>query len=228
MKKENMKQLPSSEQPYFICWEKGASYLTDAQLLGVLLKSGSKELSVVQLSTMLLNAKGGDLRSIAKLNRKELMQLPGIGKVKAMQMECMVELANRINALPVGKRECFCHPQDVFLRFHPRMRFLKKEHLYAIYLDGRNGFLKEEQLSVGTTNASLISAKDIFSKALEYNAVYLILIHNHPSGDPTPSEADIAVTEMVKLAGELLEIQLLDHIIVGDNTYTSMKECKLL
>jgi DNA repair protein RadC len=126
------------------------------------------------------------------------------------------------------KRKCFNDPEAVFKHFYPRLRFLKKEHLYALYLDGRNGVIREELLTVGTGNASLISPREVFIKAVEHEAQYLILLHNHPSGNPTPSKADVEVTKMVSKAGDMLEIQLLDHIIVGDNTYISMRECKLL
>lgn len=225
---KKMNQLPLSEQPYHICWEKGANYLTDAQLLGVLLKSGTKDMAVVELATQIIGSKENSLLSLAKMSRKEMLAIKGIGKVKAMQLECMVELSVRLNNLRMKNGICLREPELIFARFSQRLRFLKTEHLYGIYLDGKGMLLKEELLTVGTMNSSLISPREIYRKALENEALYLILVHNHPSGSPQPSNADVKVTEIVKKAGEMLEIPLLDHIIVGDNTYISMRECDLL
>lgn len=223
-----MKQLPLSEQPYHICWEKGAKYLTDAQLLGILLKTGSKDQTVLELATQILNSKEGNLLSLAELSRKEMIKMKGIGKVKAMQIECIVELAIRMSGISRKQGILFRDPEAVFVYFVHRLRFLKKEHLYGLYLDGKGMLLKEELLTVGTMNASLVSPREIFRTALECDALSLILVHNHPSGDPSPSQADTEVSRVVGEAGEMLEIPLLDHIIIGDNTYISMKECELL
>ena len=224
----NMKQLPLSEQPYEICWEKGPKYLTDAQLLGIILKSGSKDQTVLKLATQILNSKEGNLLSLAELSRKEMMKMKGIGKVKAMQLECIVELAVRMSSLNKKKGLQFNNPEEVYGYFAQKLRFLKKEHLYGVYLDGKGMLIKEELLTVGTMNASLVSPREIFRIALECEALSLILVHNHPSGDPSPSEADVDVSNVVSMAGEMLEIPLVDHIIIGDNTYISMRECELL
>lgn len=222
-----MNQLPRSEQPYEICWEKGAKALTDAQLLAVLLKSGVTTKNAVELSTDILNAKEGNLLSLVKLSRKELLSLKGIGKIKVMQMECIVEMASRISQASLQQKETLNNAFDIYQKFVSRLRFLTKEHLYALFFDTKCHLIKEELLSVGTVNASIVSPREIFKKALEHNAVFVVLVHNHPSGDPTPSSADVEVTKIVKKCGEMMEISLLDHIIIGDNKYISLKEYDL-
>ncbi len=224
---EKMKQLPLSEQPYNICWENGAGQLTDAQLLAILLKTGSGDKNAISLANDILNSKEGNLLSLTKLKRKDLLKIKGIGKIKTMQLECVVELAARLSQCSFQKNGSITHARDVFELYNQRLRFLEKEHLYSLYLDGKCHVIKEELLSVGTVNASLISSREIFRKALEHNAVFLILIHNHPSGDPKPSKADIEVTKRVDECGKMMEISLLDHIIIGDNKYVSMKEYDL-
>ncbi|MCR4956301.1 MAG: DNA repair protein RadC [Lachnospiraceae bacterium] len=227
MKKEHMKDLPIAQQPYEVCWNYGASALTDAQLLSIIMKNGTKDVNVLELSGSLLGEEG-NLLSLINTSRNGLLKLKGIGRVKAMQIECIVELAKRISVLNITKGVQIKDASMLMEYFGAKLKFLKKEHLFAVFLDTKCHFKKEVLLSVGTVNASIISPREIFIEALKEEAVYVILVHNHPSGDVTPSKADMEVTGVVKEIGDLLEIPLLDHIIIGDNSYFSMKEYKLL
>lgn len=228
MKQENMKALPQSEQPYRLCWEKGAQSLTDAQLLSVLIQNGTKGSSALSLAHEVLNYQEGGLCNLAVLSRKQLLEMKGLGKVKVMQLECVAELAKRLSLETRKQRSYIKDAKTVAAMFMQKTRFLSKEHLYCVFLDGKTAYLGDTLLSVGTVNAALISPREIFLEALERKAVYIILLHNHPSGDPSPSQADIDVTAMVKNGGKMIGIELLDHIIIGDNKYMSMKEQNLL
>lgn len=228
MKQEKMKTLPQSEQPYLLCWEHGAESLTDAQLLSVLIQNGTKGYSALSLAHEVLNYYDGGLCNLATMSRKQLMQLKGVGRVKAMQLECVVELAKRLSRVTRKQNMLIREAETVAQMYMQRTRFLTKEHLYCLFLDGKNAVLGESLLSIGIANAALVSPREVFIEALEYKAVYIILLHNHPSGDPSPSQADIDVTAMVKNSGKMIGIELLDHIIIGDNKYVSMKEQNLL
>lgn len=228
MKQENMKTMPLSEQPYRLCWEKGAENLTDAQLLSVLIQNGTRGCSALSLANEVLSLKDGGLSNLATLTRQQLMQIKGVGRVKAMQLECVAELAKRLCVATRKQRLPIRDAKTVVDLFMQRTRFLEKEHLYCVFLDGKSSYLGETLLSVGSVNAALISPREIFLEALKQTAVYIILLHNHPSGDPRPSQTDVDVTSMVSNCGKMMGIELLDHIIIGDNKYVSMKEQNLL
>ena len=228
MKQEKMKTLPQSEQPYRLCWEKGAESLTDAQLLSVLIQNGTRGQSALALAQEIVGLNEGGLCNLATMTRTQLMQIKGVGQVKAMQLECMVELSKRLCLATRKTHQPIRDAGTVAEMFMQRTRFLDKEHLYCLFLDGKASYLGETLLSVGSVNAALVSPREIFIEALERNSVYIILLHNHPSGDPNPSRADVEVTALVKNSGKMIGIELLDHIIIGDNKYVSMKEKNLL
>lgn len=228
MKHTTMKQLPQSEQPYERCVKNGAKSLTDAQLLAVLLRSGTKDNNVLAISEALLNLKEDGLLGLTRLTRKELSSVHGIGLVKTIQLECLIELSIRLAQTVAKPKQKLTDPKEVASLYMHRLRYEKCEELIAIFLDNKCRIIAEKVMSIGTMNSALISPREIFMEALEHSAVYLILLHNHPSGDPTPSNADIDVTTQIKQGGELIGIHLLDHIIIGDNKFISMKESKLI
>ena len=223
-KQTSPKYLPKSEQPYELCWNKGAAALTDAQLLAVILRNGTANVNVLNMAENILSLQNKNILNVATLSREELLKIPGIGKVKAMQLECIVELALRLSETAVKTSFQITKAEDVAEYYMPRMRLYRQENLIALFLDTKCHLLQEKVMSIGTINAAMISQRELYVEALRAQAVFLILIHNHPSGDPTPSREDIMVTQTVFECGKLLGIELLDHIILGDNKYISMKE----
>ncbi len=221
-----MKELPESERPYEKLEKSGVGALSDAELLAVLIKSGSKKRNSVEVATELL-----DLHPIYKgllglnyLSDRELKQVEGIGQVKAAQILCSVELSRRMARIRKPKMTRLDSPAAVAEYFMDEMRTKETEHSIVAYLDNRCHLLRHEMLFVGSASSCLANPREILKKALQYGATSFILIHNHPSGDPTPSEADILLSERLKEAGDLIGIALIDHIILGDCQYVSLKQ----
>lgn len=228
--KQTMKELAKQDRPYEKCLEFGPAVLTDAELLSVIIRTGTRGEKAIDLSNKILyhSESNKGLLGIMHLSTHELMQLKGIGKVKAIQIGCVVELSKRIAKATARESLKLTSPSSVADYFMEDMRHEKREQLILLLMNGKNKLLHETILSKGTVNASLVSPREIFVEALRYQAVSVMLIHNHPSGDPTPSKEDILVTRRVKEAGNLIGISLIDHIIIGDNRYVSLKERGIL
>ena len=222
--KQTMKELPVSERPYEKAEAEGVEYLTDKELLTVLIRSGTKTERADQIALRVLELCGEDgLQALWNMDMEELKSLSGIGRVKAIQLVCVCELARRIAR---GKRlfgTKISSPEDVVIYYNMQLKYHQKECLVLIVLDSKNRILADEMLSVGTLNTSIADPREIFLMALKKKGASIILIHNHPSGDPTPSREDILTTERIANAGRLLGIPLNDHIILGQNTYISLK-----
>lgn len=221
--KITMKELPLSERPYEKAEAEGADRLSDKELLTVLIRTGTKAERADQIAMKLLEFCGRDgLQALWNLDREELKALPGIGRVKAIQILCVCELARR---LARGKRlfgEQVTSSEDVIAYYSTQLKYSQQERLILLVLDSKNRILSEEAVSVGTINSSIADPREIYLKALKKNGVSIILLHNHPSGDPTPSREDILTTERIAKAGELLGIPLKDHIILGQDSYISL------
>jgi DNA repair protein RadC len=157
-------------------------------------------------------------------SREELQKIPGIGKVKAMQILCIAELSKRLASAKVEDKISFHSPASIADYYMERMRHLSREEMILIFFNGKNKVIKELTVSVGTVNQTVASPRELFLEALRCEAVSVLMIHNHPSGDPTPSRQDILTTKRMKEAGEFLGIPLCDHIIIGDQTYLSFRE----
>ena len=224
-----MKNLPKQEMPYEKCWTSGANSLTDAELLSVILRTGSRGEPAIELSRKILtqSAESG-LLGIYHLSLAELMKMKGIGKVKAIQLKCIAELSRRMAKEQAGTSLSFTEPESVAEYYMEDFRHEEQEKLLLIMLNSKGKLLGEEVISKGTVNATIISPREIFLCALRHHAVSIILLHNHPSGNPEPSEADIRLTDRVKHSGELLGIELLDHIIIGDHQAVSFRLLDLL
>lgn len=221
-----IKDLPSSLRPYEKCISYGAEALSDAELLAVLLRTGTKNESSISLAYRVLTeyADEDNLASLCRLSPDKLCKIKGIGKVKAVQIICAVELGRRLMTSKRREKLSLLSPDEIASYYMPRLKDKKQESVWILLLDGKCRLLHEEQIYEGTVKSSLISPREIFITALEKEAVYLFLLHNHPSGDPTPSNDDFAITKRVKESGRLLGIDLLDHIIIGDQSYISFIE----
>lgn len=222
--KFTMKELPVSERPYEKVEAEGACSLSDKELLTVLIRTGTKEERADQIAFHILEECGDDgLQALWNLDIEELKALPGIGRVKAIQIVCVCELAKRMAR---GKRlygTKINSPEDVVGFYHVQLKHQQRECLVLIVLDSKNRIVTDEILSLGSLNASIADPREIFATALKKNGASIILLHNHPSGDPMPSKEDIVTTERIKKAGCLLGIPLIDHIILGQNSYISLQ-----
>ena len=222
-----MKNLPSELRPYERFLERGARELTDAELLSILLRTGSRGENSLELAERLLalSGPGEGILGLLHFTLPQLMSVRGIGQVKGVQLLCVGELSRRIwKKKAASRHSSFQSPEQVADYYREDLRHCSQEQFYLMMLNTRQVLIGDVLMSKGTVNASLASAREIFIEALRYQAVNLILVHNHPSGDPSPSRADIALTERVKQAGELIGIRLQDHVIIGDDQYVSMKE----
>ncbi len=221
-----VKELPLTERPYEKCEKSGPGVLTDAELLAVIIRTGSLNERAVDVAAGVLNHSNTHpgLIGLNYMTAKELMSLKGIGKVKAIQLLCVAELTKRMAKATNEERLQFISPETVANYYMQDMRHLSMEKILLVMLDSKSKFLKDIIISSGTVNSSLLSPREIFLLALKYEAVNIIILHNHPSGDPAPSKEDIASTRRMKEAGNLIGIKLMDHIIIGDNRYVSLGE----
>ncbi len=218
------KNLPAEQRPYDKCMMYGPEKLTDRELLAAILQTGSAGLNSLETAGMILDAcseKGG-LSGLYRMTVQELTMVPGIGDVKAARLLCIGELSRRMAASQAPKSRRFYSPEDIADFYMERLRQQDQESVWCLMLDTKNSFLGERMITKGTVNASLLSPREVFCQALSMRAVSIVLVHNHPSGDSTPSGEDIAVTKKIREAGDLLGITLLDHIVIGDGEYTSI------
>lgn len=219
-----MKELPNGDRPYEKCLSKGVSSLTDAELLSVIIRTGVQGEKSTNLAERILSINQNGLLNLISLDISDLMKIKGIGKVKAVQLKCAGELARRISQQSKVVADSFQTPEAIADYYMELLRHEEKEMLLVSMYDIRNRSLGAETISIGTSNQTLLSSTEIFRTALKHNASYIVLIHNHPSGIPTPSEYDFHVTEMIAKNGRMLGIPLLDHIIIGDRQYYSFCE----
>ena len=224
-----IKDIPENDRPYEKCLRMGPEGLSDTELLSIIIRTGSKKSSSLQLAQQVLELNyahnDSGILGLCRLTLSELKKVEGIGTVKGIQLLCIGELSKRISrCFAVSRNTTFENPQSVAEYYMEEMRHLQQEHLYVMFLNTKGHLIRDLLISKGTVNASLASTREIFIQALRYQAVGIILVHNHPSGDPTPSREDVALTKKVYEAGSLVEIQLLDHIVIGDNHYCSLKK----
>ncbi|MBQ2276558.1 MAG: DNA repair protein RadC [Lachnospiraceae bacterium] len=221
-----IREYPETERPYEKCMEYGASSLSDSELLAVILRSGSSKMSSVDLSKKILTTHPtiSGLVSLHYLSYSDLIKIHGIGKVKAIQIQCVAELSKRMAKQERKQLISLDSPKTVANYYMEEMRHLTKEHMKIALFDCKNGLISDFDIATGTVNAVITSPREIFIEALKKEAVYIVMLHNHPSGDPTPSEQDLITTKRVEEIGQLLGIQLIDHIIIGNHKYISLKE----
>ncbi len=224
--KNTMKMLPVSERPYEKVMDTGPESLSDAELISVILRSGTKETSARELAEEILKlGNPSGLSGLLYHTLDDYREIRGIGKVKAIQLACIGELSKRIwKAHKSADRFVCSHPAVIAEYFMEEMRHKEQEYLKLLILDTKNVLIKDVDISKGTVNASIATPREILIETLRYRGSGMILMHNHPSGDPTCSREDQLFTIRVIEAGKLMGIPLLDHIIIGDNSYESLKE----
>lgn len=199
----------------------GPGALRHDELLSVIMQAGNRNVSVHQLSHQVIAAAGG-LGGLLDVTYEELTSIPGIGSAKALQICASVELGRRIVRRPAEEKFQISSAEDAALYVMDRMRHLKKEHFLTLHLDTKHRVIAEEIVSIGCLDASIVHPREIFKAALKRSASAILCMHNHPSGDPTPSPEDIAVTRRLCEAGRLLGVDVLDHIVIGDGNFVSL------
>lgn len=220
-------EWPESERPRERLLRHGPEALSDAQLIAILLRTGSSSKGVMDLAISFLDT-FKSLRSIDSASISDLSQLKGVGAAKIAQIKAAFELGKRLMAESHDGSPAFNSSSAVHSYFAPRFKNLKKELFLCLLLDAKNRFIREVRISEGTLTNSLIHPREAFKEAIRESAASVIFVHNHPSGDPTPSRDDIAVTERLKKAGDVIGIAALDHVIIGDGTFVSLKEKGIL
>ena len=229
-----MKDIPSDDRPYERCLREGPEHLSDAELLSIIIRTGSRELGSLELASrvLALNYPKDGILGLLHLTLPELTSIKGIGTVKWIQLLCVGELSRRIwnrKARKSGERSMiFKNPRAVAEYFQEDMRHMEQEQFYIMLFNTKQALIQDILISKGTVNASLASPREIFIEALRYQAVSLILVHNHPSGDPEPSRQDILLTKQVMQAGNFVGVRLQHQVVVGEHSYVSMKERGLL
>ena len=210
--------------------EYGPGMLSDAELLAVILRSGTKDKTAVELAREILEMhpyyKG--ILGIFHLSMEELKKLSGIGPAKAVQILAIGELSKRLAAARVEDKLSFHSPQSIAEYYMEKMRHLNREEMILICFNGKNKVIKELRVSVGTVNQTVASPRELFLEALRCEAVSVIMVHNHPSGDPTPSRQDVLTTKRMQEIGDFLGIPLSDHLIIGDGSYVSFREEQMM
>lgn len=222
--KITVKELPDSEKPYEKFLKYGAGALSDAELLAVIIKSGTNGIRSVEVAQKFLSTGNRNLLNLYDISYEEMIKIRGIGKVKAIQLKCVAELSKRITETKYYDRICLDRPDSVAGYYMEKLRHERKEHLILCMFDSKCHLIEDRVISVGSMDSSVVSPREIFQAALICQAVHLILVHNHPSGVPEPSKADDLVTERIFRCGGLMGIALSDHIIIGDKTYYSYRE----
>jgi DNA repair protein RadC len=220
-----VRDLPEDERPRERLLEKGAAVLSNAELLAILLRTGTREDSVIHLAEKVLAMyKERGILSIMHMSPGELSGIKGIGEAKASTIIAAVELGRRLSEKVSEKRYVIHGPEDAAAYVMPRFRYETKEHFAVMLLNTKNHVLSVHVVSIGSLSASIVHPREVFREAIQNAAASIILLHNHPSGDPSPSREDVSVTERLVKAGKIMDIPVLDHIIIGDDKYISLKE----
>lgn len=222
-----MKDLPQAERPRERLRKYGADVLSTPELLAILLRTGTSQMSVLELAHHLLSTFGG-LRNLVKADMEDLKKIKGMGTCKAAEVKAAIELGKRIALLDREERPVIRTPRDVADLLMQDMRYLDREHFKAVFLNVKNQVLDVVTVSVGTLNSSLVHPRELFKDAIKASSSGVILVHNHPSGDPTPSDNDKELTIRLCEAGKVLGISVLDHVVIGDSRYVSFRETGLI
>lgn len=227
---DKMKLIPVSQRPYERFAAVGAENLTDTELIAIILRSGTKGKSALVLAQEVLAQGGGfnGLLSLLHTTKEELLTLEGVGEVKAAQLLCIAELSRRIAQTTAGQHLTFSEPAAIAGYFMEDMRHKERETTKIIMLNAKGRLIDAIDIAEGTVMFSCLDPREVFREALRHGAVSVCILHNHPSGDPTPSTEDIRSTRRMAAAGELIGIPVIDHIIIGDNKYKSFRELGII
>lgn len=218
-----MKKLPNEERPREKMLYQGKESLSTAELIAILIRTGTKDKSALALAQELLSMNEDGLLFLQECTPEDLSKIKGMGNAKACQLLAAIELGKRIAVHPRREHPVVGKPDDIAQLCMERMRYYKKEHFCVLLLDTKGKVIEEVEVSIGGLDAAIVHPREVFGQAVRRSAAAVALIHNHPSGDPTPSTEDIETTLRLMKAAEIMGIKLVDHIIIGDGVYTSLK-----
>ncbi|WP_438347116.1 RadC family protein [Paenibacillus sp. FA6] len=222
-----LRDLPHEERPRERMMQYGADALSHAELLAILLRTGSHKESAIHLAQRIMN-QVGSIRNLVDLSIDELTQIKGIGNAKAVQLKAAIELGQRLVKSRMGDTVTIRSPRDAVDLLNEQLRYLQKEHFVCLFLNTKNHVIAQETLSMGSLNASIVHPREVFRAAIKCSSASIVCAHNHPSGDPTPSPEDISLTSRLVEAGHIIGIEVLDHVIIGDGDFVSLKEQGLM
>ena len=218
-----IKDIVEDERPREKIIAKGVEYLSNTELLAIFVGTGSKNKSAIDIGEEIMSLDKNGLKFLTNCSIEELSQVKGIGVAKACNIKAAVELGRRIATMPKQKCEYISSADDVAQLFMERMRYYEKEHFEILLLNSKGEIIDEKNVSIGDISSSIVSPRETFVWAIRRGAAAMILVHNHPSGNPEPSREDINVTNRLMEVGKIIGIQVIDHIVIGDGTYVSMK-----
>jgi DNA repair protein RadC len=224
-----IKDLPEDERPRERLFKYGSGALKTSELLAIIIRVGNAKETAIQVAEKLLQKYNGDLKRMANENENQLSNgIKGVGKSKAAQIMAAFEIGKRLSAFTGNERPKIRCPNDAAQILIPQLRYLNAETLYVLSLDTKNYVTKQRRIFEGSLDMSIIHPREIFRFALEESASKIIIAHNHPSGDPNPSKDDINITHQLVEAGKILDIPVIDHIIIGDDKYISLREQEII
>lgn len=218
----SIKMLPEEERPVEKVLRRGVNTLSNGELLALIIKTGTPSESAMGLSERIIKSMDGGIAGLMSITPQELMEIKGVGESKASALAAVGELAKRLNARSIDTKYRIECAGDVAGFLMEELRYEKREHFCTLMLDSKGRVVSVENISVGGLTSTQVHPREVFSPAVKKNAATLILVHNHPSGDPTPSNEDIILTKRLKDAGKLIGIKILDHVIIGDGKYVSL------
>ena len=218
-----LREIPKEDRPRERLLQFGAEALSNAELVAILLRTGTISDSAVKLAGKVLTAAGG-LRNMVDMSVEQLVAIKGIGKAKALQVKAGIELGRRLTRAGLQDTPAIRSPRDAADLVSDELKYLQKEHFVVLFLNTKNRVIGKETLSIGSLNASIVHPREVFRSAIQKSSASIICAHNHPSGDPTPSPEDIEVTRRLAESGKLVGIELLDHLIIADQSFVSLKE----
>ncbi len=223
-----IKELPEDERPREKLLRYGSAFLSNSELLAILIGTGTRDSSAISVANGILSIEKAGLSYLVDCTPEELCKIEGMGKAKSCKVIAAIELGKRISQSPGEKRFAVGTPGEVAALYMDEMRHLKKEHFKVLFLNTKNEILSAENTSIGNLNSSIVHPREVFRNAVKKGAAAIIVIHNHPSGNPTPSQNDLDITRRLEEAGQLLGIPVLDHLIIGDGIFISLKEKMLM
>lgn len=227
-KSYTIKDLPLEERPREKLVKYGVGALSNAELIAIIIRTGYKEDTAIDLANRLLSIDCTGIKFLSQATVEELTKIKGIGYCKAAQIIAAIELGKRISSYGVGSKLKVDSPQVVVELLMDEMKYFNKEHFRIVLLNTKNQIISIEEISVGNLNSSIVHPREVFNIAIRRSANSIILVHNHPSGDSTPSKEDINITYRLVEVGNIIGIKVLDHIIIGDNNYMSFRDKNII
>ena len=222
-----IKELPENERPREKLLKLGSSHLSNAELLALVIRTGNRDRTAVELAQDILNYFGG-LKSLINLSVEEIEKIKGVGPAKGTRINAVIELSKRLYRASEDKSVIIKNPDDVSNLIMPELRYMKQEVFKLLLLDTKNKVISIPMISKGGLSSSIVHPREVFKEAIRRSSAAIILAHNHPSGIPDPSKDDIKITKRLIEAGKIMGIEVLDHIIIGDGIYLSMKEKEII